>query len=144
MDPLQHFYKHIYFCIYNSIGLWLLLSKCSFDNHRFDLIHTHLTLISLLCVSYMCQRLVVLQQMQPLILVKTTGLQHQGKVLDVAQREAVLQGGDHILQEETWKRIQKHVHGKITFYDNNVFFVVNMGVSFAVNSPVFVYSSVSN
>lgn len=38
-----------------------------------------------------------------------------------------------------------HFHGKITFYDNKVFFVVvNMGVSFAVNSPVFVYSRGSN
>lgn len=36
-------------------------------------------------VSHMCQRLVLLQQMQPLILIQTTRLQHQGKVLNVAQ-----------------------------------------------------------
>lgn len=49
--------------------------------------------------SYVCQRLVVLQQMQPLILVQYACLQHQCKMFNVTQRESVLQGGDYILEE---------------------------------------------
>lgn len=53
----------------------------------------------------MCQRLVVLQQMQPLILVQSPSLQHQRKVLNVTQREAVLQRGYYILEGGRCKQV---------------------------------------
>lgn len=49
-------------------------------------------------VAYVGQRLFVLEQQEPVALFRAGILQDQGKVLDVPQRQAVLQCHHHILQ----------------------------------------------
>lgn len=94
-------------CHHASAGLLLYLSSFQCLKATSFKQFSHKTCWhSRLMVSYMCQRLVFLQQMQLLILVQTTCLQHQSKVLNVAQREPVLQGGDYILEGNRWKQMR--------------------------------------